>query len=39
VAELLFMLEQDGLISAADFSPYEQDTIQVLTGLLEQAHG
>jgi hypothetical protein len=39
VAELLFALEQDGLIAPGDFSPYEQDAVRVLSRLLEAAHG
>jgi energy-coupling factor transporter ATP-binding protein EcfA2 len=37
-AELLFMLEQDGLITAAEFSPYEGEAIQILSRLLERVH-
>lgn len=39
VAEVLFTLEQDGLISPEQFSPYEDDAVQVISRLLETAHG
>lgn len=39
VAELLFMLEQDGLITATQFSPYERDAVDIVSGLLEGVHG
>lgn len=38
VAELLFSLEQDGIIKAEDFSPYQEDAIRVITRLLETKH-
>jgi energy-coupling factor transporter ATP-binding protein EcfA2 len=38
VAELLFALEQDGLITSEQFSPYEEDARQVIGHLLENAH-
>ncbi len=38
VAELLFMLEQDGLIQPAEFSPYEREAIEVIGRLLEGVH-
>ena len=34
VAELLFMLQQDGLITAAEFSPYERDAVEILSAVL-----
>ncbi len=37
-AELLYALEQEGLITPAEFSPYEQEAVQVLTRLLEGRH-
>jgi energy-coupling factor transporter ATP-binding protein EcfA2 len=39
VAELLFMLEQDGVISAAEFSPYEGEAVNLLSRLLEKVYG
>jgi len=36
VAELLFMLEQEGLLTAAEFSPYEDDALSVVSSLLER---
>ena len=39
VAEVLFALEQDGLIRPEQFSPYEDDALQVIARLLEAAHG
>jgi energy-coupling factor transporter ATP-binding protein EcfA2 len=39
VAELLFMLEQDGLITATQFSPFERDAVDVVSGLLEGVNG
>ena len=39
VAELLFMLEQDGLITPSQFSPYEHDAIQIVSSLLENTNG
>jgi energy-coupling factor transporter ATP-binding protein EcfA2 len=39
VAELLFLLEQDGLITPDQFSPYEGDAIKVVSSLLENTHG
>lgn len=39
VAELLFALEQDGLIAPEQFSPYEDDAAQVITRLLKATHG
>ena len=39
VAELLFALEQDGLLPAEAFTPYEHEAVQVLERLLETAHG
>ena len=39
VAELLFALEQDGMLPAESFTPYEDEAVQVLTRLLESAHG
>lgn len=38
VAELLFSLEQDGLITPDQFSPYESDARQVISRLMEAAH-
>ncbi len=38
VAELLFALEQDGLITPDQFSPYESDARQVISRLMEAAH-
>jgi energy-coupling factor transporter ATP-binding protein EcfA2 len=38
VAELLFALEQDGLITPEEFSPYEHDAVNVLGRLLEGRH-
>jgi energy-coupling factor transporter ATP-binding protein EcfA2 len=38
VAELLFSLEQQGLIRPDEFSPYEQDAVKVLARLLEASH-
>jgi energy-coupling factor transporter ATP-binding protein EcfA2 len=38
VAELLFSLEQEGLIRPEDFSPYEQEAVQVIARLLEADH-
>lgn len=35
VAELLFMLEQDGLLTAGEFSPYEREAAAVISRLLE----
>jgi len=37
VAELLFMLEQDGCVPPGDFSPYENEALAVITRLLEAA--
>ena len=39
VAELLFALEQEGLLPAGSFTPYEHEAVQVVTRLLESAHG
>lgn len=39
VAELLYSLEQDGLISSEQFSPYLEDAVKVLSQLLETKHG
>lgn len=36
VAELLFMLEQEGLLTANKFSPYEGDALRVVSSLLER---
>lgn len=36
VAELLFMLEQEGLLTANEFSPYEGDALRVVSSLLER---
>lgn len=38
VAELLFALEQDGLITPDQFSPYEGDALQAISRLMEAAH-
>lgn len=38
VAELLFALEQDGLIAPDQFSPYEHDALHAVTRLLEGDH-
>jgi energy-coupling factor transporter ATP-binding protein EcfA2 len=38
VAELLFALEQDGLITPEEFSPYEHDAVNILGRLLEGRH-
>ena len=39
VAELLYSLEQDRLISSEQFSPYLEDAVKVLSQLLETKHG
>jgi energy-coupling factor transporter ATP-binding protein EcfA2 len=39
VAELLFALEQDGLITSNQFTPYEKEAVQTLSQLLEAARG
>jgi energy-coupling factor transporter ATP-binding protein EcfA2 len=38
VAEILFALEQEGLIPPEAFSPYEQEAVKVLARLLEGSH-
>lgn len=38
VAELLFALEQDGLIAPDQFSPYEGDALHVISRLMGAAH-
>lgn len=38
VAELLFALEQEGLITSEQFTPYEGEAVQTLSHLLEAAH-
>ena len=38
IAELLFALEQEGLLPAEAFTPYEHEAVQVLTRLLESPH-
>jgi energy-coupling factor transporter ATP-binding protein EcfA2 len=39
VAELLFALEQDGLIKSDQFTPYESEALKTIAQLLEAAHG
>lgn len=38
VAELLFSLEQDKIIKTEDFSPYQEDAVNVISKLLETNH-
>ena len=38
VAELLFSLEQEGIITSEQFSPYHDDAVKVISQLLETKH-
>ncbi|MBA2305679.1 MAG: ATP-binding cassette domain-containing protein [Acidobacteria bacterium] len=39
VAELMHALEQDGLITSEQYTPYEGEAVQVVSGLLKVGHG